>query len=341
VHYYGEAGHFYTAYLVALAVGFDDQTAFHIAFFTQMPDEVSELDATHMALASVEPVLLDDNADRAVRERDVVQRGGHSLTGRPSAEERARRMAVTSGMNPASPEFGLSVHALGDSFAHSTVADEGVMYNPVSGHLAQFVTDKYSPDYIALRPKLYLAYVHSLYTAFSKAAAKYPEHQVAALVQDEAAVTAMAEEIGRLPDEEAQIKRIRELAEERLKRKMNAYAPDKVPDRPYAQFAADPGPGKGNSTPEARAAAKEIPLWRAQGFDAMQASTIPAPLVGESGPLNTWGFAHDAAVATGGEVKRRVNEVADEAAREWRNAQLTLQSQMRQFFGSTYGYSPF
>ena len=28
VHYYGEAGHFYTAYLVALAVGFDDRTAF-------------------------------------------------------------------------------------------------------------------------------------------------------------------------------------------------------------------------------------------------------------------------------------------------------------------------
>ncbi len=109
-----------------------------------------------------------------MRARDEVQRGGHALTGRPSAEERARRIGVTSALDPHSPEFGLSVHALGDSFAHSTIADEGMMYQPVSGHLAQFVTDAHAPDHISLRPRLYVTYVRALYRAFAAAATHFP-----------------------------------------------------------------------------------------------------------------------------------------------------------------------
>ena len=83
VHYYGEAGHFYTVYLVALAVGFDDVTAFRIAFYAQMPDEVHELDATAVALDAAQAVVLNWGVEQAVADRDAVQRGGHSLTGRP------------------------------------------------------------------------------------------------------------------------------------------------------------------------------------------------------------------------------------------------------------------
>src|SRR5882757_3343516 len=42
---YGPAGHYYTAFYTALAVGFDYQTAKQIAFYTQLPDLVAELDA--------------------------------------------------------------------------------------------------------------------------------------------------------------------------------------------------------------------------------------------------------------------------------------------------------
>ncbi|XEC94318.1 SpvB/TcaC N-terminal domain-containing protein [Paenibacillus tarimensis] len=42
---YGEAGHYYTTYLIALAAGFSNQRSFEIAFFSQMPDEILSLDA--------------------------------------------------------------------------------------------------------------------------------------------------------------------------------------------------------------------------------------------------------------------------------------------------------
>lgn len=326
VHYYGEAGHFYTAYLVALAVGFDDRTAFRIAFYTQMPDEVAELDATHMAIESVLPALSGWGRDQAVRERDAVQRGGHALTGRPSAEERARRSAVTGMLNPYAPEFGLSVHALGDSFAHSTIADEGMMYQPVSGHLAQFVTDAHSPDYISLRPTLYVTYVQALYRAFVTAAAAWPEHHISRLMKDERFVTDLASEVARLPEDE-QIGAIRELAARRLGRPMDRYAPENVADRPFAEFAADPGPGAANAGLEPSLAAQDVTLGHARAFDAWQASTIPSPVVPEFGPLNPTGFGYDMFQAAVGEAALRM-----------RNTRLELEAEMRQFFQSNYGY---
>jgi hypothetical protein len=327
VHYYGEAGHFYTAYLVALAVGFDDATAFKIAFYTQMPDEVSELDATHMAIASVGPVVTGVGERRAVRERDAVQRGGHALTGRPSAEERARRIAITSILDPDMPEFGLSVHALGDAYAHSAMGNEELMYQPVSGHLAQFPTgDPHAPDFISLRPVLYVTYVRALYRAMASAAQHWPQHHIVMLMKDERFVTDMAWEIGGLPEDQ-QIAAIRRLAAERLHRTMNAYSPENVPDRPHAEFARDPGPGAGASTPEARALAAGFPLVRAQGFDAWQASTIPAPVVPQSGPLNVSGFGYDAIQAAVGDAARRMRET-----------RMQLEAEMRQFFQSQYGY---
>ena len=233
-----------------------------------MPDEVAELDATHMAFQSVGPVLTDWAIESAipgpiglgesdaVRDRDAVQRGGHALTGRPSAEERARRSALTSMLDPYAPEFGLSVHALGDAFAHSTIADEGMMYQPVAGHLAQFVTDAHSPDYISLRPALYVAYVRALYNAFATAAAAWPEHHVSELMKDERFVTDLAWEVAWLPEDE-QIGAIRELAAERLGRQMDRYAPEQVADRPFAEFADDPGPGAANAGLEAYLAGHE------------------------------------------------------------------------------------
>ena len=327
VHYYGEAGHFYTAYLVAMAVGFDDTTAFRIAFYTQMPDEVLELDATHMAFESVLPVVTGVDPHGAVRARDEVQRGGHALTGRPSAEERARRSALTSILDPDMPEFGLSVHALGDSFAHSALGNEELMYQPVAGHAAEFPSgDPHAPDFISRRPVLYVSYVRALYRAMEAAAQRWPDHHAVMLMKDEKFVIDMAWEIGGLPEDQ-QIAAIRRLAHERLGRTMNAYAPENVDARPFAEFASDPGPGAGASTPEARTLASDFPLVRAQGFYAWQAAGIPAPAVPESGPANVTGFGYDV-----------VQSAVGVYVRQWRETRLQLEAEMRQFFQSQYGY---
>ena len=43
---YGEAGHYYTVYVVALAAGFDPKTARTMAILAQVPDEILELDGS-------------------------------------------------------------------------------------------------------------------------------------------------------------------------------------------------------------------------------------------------------------------------------------------------------
>jgi hypothetical protein len=88
------------------------------------------------------------------------------------------------------PEFGLSVHALGDAYAHSAMGNEELMYQPVSGHLAQFPTgDPHAPDFISLRPVLYVTYVRALYRAMASAAQHWPQHHIVMLMKDERFVT--------------------------------------------------------------------------------------------------------------------------------------------------------
>ncbi len=48
-----EAGHYYTVYFVLLACGVRDPLARQVAFYCQLPDEVSELDAVRAGYAMV------------------------------------------------------------------------------------------------------------------------------------------------------------------------------------------------------------------------------------------------------------------------------------------------
>ena len=148
------------------------------------------------------------------------------------------------------------------------------MYQPVAGHLAQLVTDAHSPDYISLRPALYVAYVRALYNAFATVAAAWPEHHVSELMKDERFVTDLAWEVPWLPEDE-QIGAIRELAAERLGRQMDRYAPEQVDGRPFAEFADDPGPGAANAGLEAYLAGHDVTLGHARAFDAWQATPFP------------------------------------------------------------------
>jgi len=54
-----EAGHYYTVYYVGLAAGLREEFAFKTAFYAQLPDELSELDAVEVAINNTIPLLLD------------------------------------------------------------------------------------------------------------------------------------------------------------------------------------------------------------------------------------------------------------------------------------------
>jgi hypothetical protein len=154
---WGEGGHYYTTHFILQAAGLDPQLAKDIAFFTQMGDEVSELDAVEeagewamaagkaIAMESVGP-MVPLNAktkieyvalQRARQQRAIeIQRGLHCLTGASSSSETAWRAHYleTPSLTPDNLAIGLAVHAFGDSFAHRVLGNSAKMYSPVIGH---------------------------------------------------------------------------------------------------------------------------------------------------------------------------------------------------------------
>src|SRR5437867_4129532 len=103
-----EPGHYYTAYFVSLAVGFDPPTALRHAVFAQMPDEVNALDATYQEESRL--AAPGGMVSWTRFERDLVQRGLHALTGGLSdTERRVTRRAIR--QTPSGTmEFGFLLH---------------------------------------------------------------------------------------------------------------------------------------------------------------------------------------------------------------------------------------
>ena len=176
---WGEAGHYYTVYFVALAAGAPEDDAYRIAFWAQAPDEVNNFDAfeggVQIGKSTVRSGVLNaadkvpwvDMSGSLKREAELrawweaVHRGLHCLTGRAVADEQALRKKVSSQyVRPTGNrliELGVSLHAFGDSYAHSK-GDR--MYSPPVGH----GIDGHAPDRLSvLREKVYLTYVGALH----------------------------------------------------------------------------------------------------------------------------------------------------------------------------------
>lgn len=206
---YGPAGHYYTAFYTALATGFDYETARKIGLYTQLPDLVSEIDATEAgkgwgkkygeAMASTAELYIshvipgksitefwqhsqDAAIDKMVSDWQV-QAGLHALTGGDAETETTKRTNILSQCAPGSLEFGLAVHAFGDSFAHRDFHNGDKMYGPPFGHLAELVNhairadsgwDPHDPDKIVLRKELYYRYGAGLYQIFSAKSSRKP-----------------------------------------------------------------------------------------------------------------------------------------------------------------------
>jgi RHS repeat-associated protein len=142
---YETDGHFWTVYLMATMMG--SKYAYNIAYWTESPD--------HLMYPSGDPIKTTSTWLNPLNQGPM-----HALTGGYSAVERASS-ALAVGESTSTEELGLALHRLGDSYAHSTIADETRMYGAPLGHVydMMFVID---PDKIANRPELYKQYVSQL-----------------------------------------------------------------------------------------------------------------------------------------------------------------------------------
>lgn len=178
-----EGGHYYTVYYTSLAVGFSEYVAYRHAVLSQMSDEVTAMDAAELQKAQCLGYRLVDLNDKkrfvGYRTRYLMQNGQHSLVNRDSSEEvrsskyqqeaTIRMLAKEDAM---SLKFGLLLHRLGDTFAHSIMGNEKTMYTVnnsascgIDFYLENFghMRHNHSPDYPFLRPPVFHSYLVALY----------------------------------------------------------------------------------------------------------------------------------------------------------------------------------
>jgi hypothetical protein len=185
-------GHYYTVYYTSLAVGFSEKVAFRHALLSQMPDQVSWMDAADMHIAQCKGSRLAD-FDNVTRNVPVIERyraeyGLHSLpdknlnaTTRSSAYQRRQTTNALLAESPVSLKFGLLLHRLGDTYAHSRMGNEQQMYTVSTGetcfrpgNLWNYDTefghghDGHKPDFPFLRRDLYYSYLKNLYDVLYK-----------------------------------------------------------------------------------------------------------------------------------------------------------------------------
>ncbi|MGQ0802168.1 MAG: RHS repeat-associated core domain-containing protein, partial [Pseudomarimonas sp.] len=168
---YGEAGHYYTTYIVARSLDISHKEASTLALYSQFPDEVGALDAINQpptavtvpianALFGASAIPVAPVETRGVRN---VQCGLHSLCGSSSVE--GTRVSRELLLNAKTAESaGVAIHALGDSFSHRDIDDEQRSYSGPLGHLV----DMHAPDEIHRRPELFKAYVAELATTLGQ-----------------------------------------------------------------------------------------------------------------------------------------------------------------------------
>jgi hypothetical protein len=180
-------GHYYTVYYTSLAVGFAENVAFKQAVLAQMPDQVSWMDAAHMHIhqctARQVPDFNNVSREVPVADRYRMEYGLHSLPNkdlnertRSSAYQRQRTTEALLAESPVSLKFGLLLHRLGDTYAHSRKADESTMYTVNAGetcfrpgNLYNYKNefghghDGHEPDYPFLRENLFYSYLENLH----------------------------------------------------------------------------------------------------------------------------------------------------------------------------------
>jgi hypothetical protein len=268
-----ESGHYYTVYFTSLAVGFAEDVAYQHALLAQMPDEVGWLDAANMhtneCLNMSEYDLNGSKTAIPNNWRYLIEFAIHSLpdkrTGNTSS---ASQRSVTGKLllkeSPVSLTFGLLLHRLGDTYAHSMIGNEMRMYT-VAAEAAECTTldslghfrDSHNPDYPFLRQNLFYTYLNDLYSILSKKVnnpdSKLFRRQSSAMpsgdvekifryiLDDPHGIVRCSMKAG-LSTEATQmffIKQIREASRKYLGITMKSYAPERIEKQTLSQFLSE------------------------------------------------------------------------------------------------------
>lgn len=180
---YGDAGHFYTTYLVGRAAGFSDEAAWQLAYWSEYADKDAAFDA-------IRSLGDEDHID--------VQKYLHSLTGGDPTKLRTYlacllKAKADDGKTEAFglDEKGFLIHALGDTYAHAydhvfvavgPPQSARYIWKPIPEklfppHIGHF-SDGHHPDYIAANPAKFGRYVDQLYgllSSMNDGAVTHPE----------------------------------------------------------------------------------------------------------------------------------------------------------------------
>ncbi|MDF2679174.1 MAG: Rhs family protein [Brevibacillus sp.] len=170
-------------------------------------------------------------------QRDDMQRGLHTLTGGSTTFERSYRDSVARKLEPGSLEFGLNLHAFGDSYSHATIDNENVFYETGLGHgveLGKRLSGT-APDQIPRRKELYYQYVGHLYDVLSDIAKKQGLKPRLSKEQ----VLAAATDISFRQAKANQIDTIRGLAKALMGVDMKPYQPEREGAKDLIEFAGN------------------------------------------------------------------------------------------------------
>ena len=159
---YAEDGHYYTTLIVAEALGFTAEQVNTLALFSQLPDEVDNLDATELVKNKTLSMLFTGciHCYRANEYLPFL----HSLNGGKSEIETNRTIQAILANGGDMRAIGFLIHRLGDTFAHRKFGDEKNLYGRGIGH----ALDGHDPDVIQQRLDLYNDYVQTLISTLAQ-----------------------------------------------------------------------------------------------------------------------------------------------------------------------------
>jgi RHS repeat-associated protein len=209
---YGESGHFYTTYIVAMAAKNDEKLAYELAYYSQLPDEYD----TYNARGALNPL---NNPWFAFGTGWAwnIQRELHSLHGSPAKDRRQclKKMIMGKCGAPLKTwEKGFVIHAFADSYAHTDPETENLFSFPV-GHANPFLEDNgHEYDRISLRPKLFMDYAYDLLDALGGSDRTKLD-----------ALAGVVSSLGATEPEERTVERFRQLAIDRYQY-TRTYAPE-------------------------------------------------------------------------------------------------------------------
>jgi RHS repeat-associated protein len=159
---YAEDGHYYTTLIVAEALGFTAEQSNTLALYSQLPDEVDNLDATELVKNKGLSMLFSGciHCYRADEYLPFL----HSLSGRKSEIETDRTVRAIVKSKDNLKSVGFLVHRLADTFAHRRLYDPTLLYGSGIGH----GKDGHTPDVIQQNTEQYEKYVNTLISTLAQ-----------------------------------------------------------------------------------------------------------------------------------------------------------------------------